>query len=256
MRCHSSKAVFLAVISISIALAAGTACAQDAERQAFVRAIENASVAEPSEVYDKLVAITPGNPLLVREGDAPDGRVRMVSWMSEETFQRFWSQPESLPADTTAPATWAVQIWATAVPQVRTFCTAVPGDAGAVTARVKQYLGLNPDRSYARFVEYWVSPADLIRPCPDSEVTDAACGLDLPADVTTDYRAWFTGNYYYAYSVKGAPWTRLGYTFDWASPSDTLNPVKPVGASEFILRPGAPYTIAARYTTAEYCGRN
>lgn len=229
--------------------------AAETDHQRFVRAIEDASVAEPSEIYAGLVAIRPDNATLVREGDSPGSRIRVVSWMSEETFQRYWAEPAGLPADKAAPNTWNVQIWATTVPEVRELCRRIDGDVAAVTARVKQFLGLDPTRGYARFVEFWVAPDDLLRPCPDSETDDSVCGLDLPDGTATDYRAWFTGNYYYAYSVKGAPWTRLGYTYDWAAAADVLNPHRPVGASEFILRPGAPYSIAARYTTAEYCGK-
>ena len=100
----------------------------------------------------------------------------------------------------------------------------------------------------------WVSPKDMMRPCPDREVDDNRCEVDAASDVD-DYRNWFTGNFAKSYSVSGAPWTRLGYTYDWAPANDTANPHKPKGASEFILKPGTPYTITGRFTTLEYCSR-
>ena len=43
--------------------------------------------------------------------------------------------------------------------------------------------------------------------------------------------------------------------YDWAQANDTANPHKPKGVSEFILKPGTPYTITGRFTTMEYCSR-
>ena len=63
-----------------------------------------------------------------------------------------------------------------------------------------------------------------------------------------DYRTWFSNNFAKSYSVSGAPWTRLGYTYDWAPANDTANPHKPKGVSEFILKPGdAVYDHRALY---------
>ncbi|EWY39805.1 hypothetical protein N825_04685 [Skermanella stibiiresistens SB22] len=146
-------------------------------------------------------------------------------------------------------------MWVTAVPQVRDFCRALgTRDVTAISNRLLQLFGLPPTGQNARFVEMWVSPKDMLRPCPDREIDDSRCEVNAASDVD-DYRTWFVGNYANSYSEKGFPWTRLGYTYDWAPASDTANPNKPHGASEFILRPGTPYTITGRFTTAEYCGR-
>jgi len=45
------------------------------------------------------------------------------------------------------------------------------------------------------------------------------------------------------------PWTGLGYTYDWG------NPDSEVGASEFILVPGAAYQVKRAVPTAEYCAQ-
>jgi len=55
--------------------------------------------------------------------------------------------------------------------------------------------------------------------------------------------------YLYYRSIRPAlqPWTGLGYTYDWG------NPVNHVGASEFILIPGAAYNIKGAEPTPKYC---
>lgn len=220
----------------------------------FIDAIENAAVPEQSEISNALVALVPENPKTIWDASGTSPRVRMVTWMSESSFQRFWAEPATLPTDKTAPPSWGV-IWVTPAPQVQEFCKALPGDAEAVHTRLKEYLGLAPDRSYARFVEILIAPENLRRPCPDPEVTDTTCGLTLANDLESDYRAWFLGNYANAYGVTGAPWTRLGYTYDWVAADGSASGNRPVGASEYILTGNAPYSIVGRYTTAEYCGR-
>lgn len=250
------RAFSIGAFTVGLLCATASAGAEETVPRRFIQAIQDSAVAESSEIFDQLVAIHPDNAGLVRDGTGSDARVKVVTWMSESTYQRFWAAPETLPADKTTPDTWNVVFWVTTVPQVRDLCTRIEGDGEAVHTRLKQYLGLNPERQYARFAEIWVSPDDLKRPCPEPAVDVPACGLTMSEGVAADYRSWFNGNYAGSYNVNGAPWTRLGYTYDWAPDTDAVNPIKPVGASEFILRPGAPYTIAARYTTAEYCGRN
>jgi hypothetical protein len=248
-----------AALAAGLSVFAGTASAASPDgadlQKRFIEAISDAAVPTPAKIDDRLVPIRRDNPALRWENDSPDARVKVVSWMSEDAFQRYYSQPEDLPADKSAPPTWGTMMWVTAVPQVRDFCRALgTRDNAAITNRLLQLIGLPPTGKNARFVEMWVSPKDMMRPCPDREVDDNRCEVDAASDVD-DYRAWFTGNFAKSYSVSGAPWTRLGYTYDWAPASDTANPHKPKGVSEFILKPGAPYTISGRFTTLEYCGR-
>ena len=236
-----------------VAVAASSDGADPLKR--YIEAISDAAVPTPAKIDDRLVPIRRDNTALRWETEAADSRVKVVSWMSESAFQRFYSQPEELPADKTAPPNWGTVMWVTAVPQVQDFCRSLgTRDTVAITSRLLQLFGLPPTGQNARFVEMWVSPKDMLRPCPDREVDDSRCEVDTASDVD-DYRTWFTGNYAKSYNASGFPWTRLGYTYDWAPADDKANPNKPKGACEFILRPGTPYTITGRYTTAEYCGR-
>ena len=248
-----------AALAVGLFAVTGTAFAAPPDgadlQKRFIDAISDAAVPTPAKIDNRLIPIRRDNTGLRWENDGADARVKVVSWMSEDTFQRYYAQPAELPTDKSAPPSWSTVMWVTAVPQVQDFCRALgTRDNAAITNRLLQLIGLAPTGKNARFVEMWVSPKDMMRPCPDREVDDNRCEVDAASDVD-DYRNWFTGNFAKSYSVSGAPWTRLGYTYDWAPASDTANPHKPKGVSEFILKPGAPYTITGRFTTLDYCSR-
>lgn len=201
----------------------------------WLAAIEDAAVPTEAERAFDLVALTPETPDLVWR----DGAVKMVAWMSQASYDRLYAGR----TETTLPTTKPI-LWVTAAPQVQAFCRGLA--AADPAPRLKQYLGLAADWSYDVFVEFWVPPAGLLRPCPDQEVTDATC--EVAAGPTAAEEPWYADLYRTSYLPTGAPWTRLGYTYDWApdSPDDK-------GASEFMVRPGTTVAIADAVPTAAYC---
>lgn len=228
----------------------------------YLSALQDSAIPTESEIDDHLVAITRSSTYpLEWESAAPNARVKVATLMSEATFQRFYEQD---PPGRTAPNAWAV-IWVTATPQLRTFCQALPGDSSAKERRLKEWLGLNPTKNYHRVVELWIDVDSLARPCPDNEVTDTACTLTDTTSTSCalndagqpvpdpSYATWFNDNYHYSYKADGQPWTRLGYTYDWAANAERSDPRSHVGASEFIVKPNAAYEIVSRKTVAEYC---
>lgn len=129
-----------------------------------------------------------------------------------------------------------------------------------VSIRLDQLLGLapNPSDTSRQFVEMWVKPSDLFRPCPDPEVNDTACELYLPSTAsnvkvgTMTYREWFVNNIYEAYyQATSQPWTRLGYTWDWNRKNR-----EHIGLSEYIIRPGASVIIRDIAPTVDWVRKN
>src|SRR5205085_6021426 len=94
--------------------------------------------------------------------------------------------------------------WVTAAPEVQKFCQDYfkkSNDPAALNLRLKQFLGLDPSWQYDVFVEMWVRPSDLFRPCPDPETTDSQCNLNLaasspPVRHIKDYNTFFKNLYY------------------------------------------------------------
>jgi hypothetical protein len=233
------------VFIAAIASISGCATLQQ-DTTAYARAVNDAAVAEPNEISDGLFAINSANPALQWR----DGKVLMVTWKSRSSFDaNFKNQTQTSPLE-------KYVTWATAAPQVQAFCQSFvrnnPG--GDLDQRLKQYLGLNADWQYDVFIELWVDPADVFRPCVDPEIDDASCQLKFAGDKVptvkniADYPAFYKNLYFNDFRYRpGVPWTGLGYTYDWG------NPESPVGASEYILSPGSAYRIERVVETADYC---
>jgi len=212
----------------------------------YNRAINDAAVAEQTEISDRLFAINSANQALRWQ----DGKVLVVTWKSRSSFDaNFKNQSQTSPQE-------KYVTWVTAAPQLQAFCQdfVKNNPHGDLNQRLKQYLGLNPDWHYEVFIELWVDPADVFRPCVDPEIDDGSCQLKFAEDKVpavkniADYPAFYKNLYFNDFRYRsGVPWTGLGYTYDWG------NPASRVGTSEYILSPNSPYQIERVVETAEYC---
>lgn len=132
--------------------------------------------------------------------------------------------------------------------------------------RMEQLLGLapEPETDTSRvFIEIWVKEKDLFRPCRDPEVSDQSCSLYFPqgayATMSSAYDTVYQGliennirkNPPAGQSGYWAPWTRMGYTYDWHPRNRTH-----IGMSEYIIRQGAIVKIEAKTSTAEWMNAN
>jgi len=229
----------------------------------YEQAVEAAKFPQPSAISTSLVPIVHSTPGLRWDGQ---GRVLMATW----TKGRFYDgkkQGDPYAFD-------FGQSWLTAVPFVKSFCQKVQKDK--LTLRLQQLLGLPPkaeEDANDTFVEVWVNPADLFRPCADPEIIDRECTLNLTAQdspegqcpwkdsfagqvserwvkVEQTHLDWMCSNWEQVYPpdpLKGFPWTALGYTYDWGQPDH-------VGQSEFVAPKGTKVVIESITGTAEYCG--
>jgi hypothetical protein len=218
-------------------------------------AIQDAALVEPEKDVDTLIPITTDNPLLV--WNSTKTQILVVTWKSQNVYDRY------LKPNSQTPKRESQLLWVTVAPQVQAFCQRYlkqhPNATKAdLTLRLQQYLGLNPGWQYDQFVELWVKPQDLFRPCVNPDITQHQCSLDFsgePPKVTgatpgagiKDYQSFYQMLYFKSIRAALQPWTGLGYTYDWGSP------ITHVGASEFILLPGAAYAIKQAEPTLKYC---
>ena len=211
----------------------------------FAAAILDAETADPSEVRADLVAVRADNDALIWR-DESRRQLLVASVHSEIDFEQFWSGP------TGSTPEHRPLIWVTLVPELQLACSTWETTGNALSNRVGQFLGLVPDRQPDRILLLWVSPDRLFRPCPDPEVDDSICQLGEPdtaaavPGLAEPYGDLYDELYRQSYP-DGAPWTRLGYTYDWAPGSDGR------GASEFVLLPGTQWTHEAASTLDDYC---
>jgi hypothetical protein len=158
-------------------------------------------------------------------------------------------------------------VWVTGNNEVQNKCKTWSGD---LILRVNQLLGLPApptelpaDTVERQFVTFTGVPAaSIFRPCTDTSVTTDSCnGTQLPekqaANAPKDYWRWFTNQAMSSWQVsagvpaKGFPWTRLGYTYDWAPDSKDV-----YGASEYVISGSAKevkLTVAAVQTAKDFC---
>lgn len=228
---------------------------------AYKSALLDAAYATPVEVYTGLTPITNDNPDLIWENGVAGSRVLVTSWI--RTRDSKWYDGTVDPACKPENCNVTVDLWVTVAPEIKKYFSGTT----PTPLRVAQLLGVTPeyadeDRS---FVEIWVSPLDLFRPCPDTEISDKECqpssfpikDTDFPSGMFwkfatnekvnateggvwefMDYKGWFKNRteFIYSYSYPAAsgvtslpyPWTRLGYTYDWGNANH-------IGLSEYVV---------------------
>ncbi len=218
--------------------------AQQAKKDSAIyqQAIMDAMYPRAENVYDNLVSITKDNKDLVWKEVNGETYLLVVTWKGDDTyFKPFlnWGYYNT--------QRWP--LWVTTAPQLLEFMKKEkPADANR---RLKQLLGLPPNSTYNYFVELWVKPEDLFRPCPDKEITDSKCDVCFTATADSTYKAWVNNTridrYYPCELYKQYPWTALGYTYDWNPKNKTH-----VGMSEFVIPAHTNVVVNAIYTTEEY----
>jgi hypothetical protein len=212
-------------------------------------AVRDAKYAEERERY-KVRKVAVGEKDLEWKTINGDLHVKAVSWMSKKGYGPTKSSGQyELFGDT----------WVTLVPDVKNF---IRERMNGIKGRQKhdrliRLLGIRHDLKgddvKEGFVEFWVRPEDMFRPTPDPEIEDDIADLQLRDDVNPVHKAWFEKQVDWSYSGKKTPpypWTRLGYTYDWADNTTTNQ-----GPSEFVVRGKSPVVVIKKYTTDDY-GKN
>jgi hypothetical protein len=249
----------LLFITLTCAASSFAQTASDAAalQKQYTDAVNDARTAKAEEIINTLIPVVRCNSNL-RWEDEPDGSVRVLvaTWVNGWVAKNYDGKEGQL-----VPIPSGAYPFVTTVPEVKNFCSN-PQRAGTnLTLRLEQLLGLPPMNGKVEFVELWVDPNDLFRPCPDPEIADSRCELDFPQTgfltVSLSYVKWFDNQVCQSYpsrpkdytgtDLMGYPWTRLGYTYDWGIASGH------VGMSEFVIRPGSQVKVKAVTPTADYC---
>ncbi|MBI1208670.1 MAG: hypothetical protein GC191_15470 [Azospirillum sp.] len=196
----------------------------------YQAAIEDAAIAEPSEVHELV-------PL-------PAPTATVVSWADPKYYKL-------------GPATdLGINLWVTVAPQVQTQCRSF--DSDDKTARIEQLLGLAGGKGHGRaFITLEVAAKDVFRPCPDTRTDSVTCPILPPsaAPPGVALEQWLRDSQFVLNQIlssyrkpDGYPFTRLGYTYDWGPDSAAH-----VGASEYVLRKGSSYTVLSIDATESFC---
>lgn len=145
--------------------------------------------------------------------------------------------------------TLGVDVWVTLAPEVKDRCKSFAADTRAL--RLQQLLGLPPSDGERNFVEMRITRSDAFRPCPNPDPTAEACGDAFPEGVDAAHVDFIARTALANWRVPdGYPWTRMGYTYDWAPDAADR-----YGATEFVVRKGSVVEVVGITPTAEYCAQ-
>lgn len=200
----------------------------------YESAIRDATFADEDEILP-LVSLTSEDKMTTWN---EDGCVLLCTW------HRY---PDSYPEGETITVEWG-PVWMFTDKEIASYKDELKKCKDPET-RLKQLIGLPPDCDYTTFTGFWVSPENVKRPAYRTDIVSGEMTTSFDENVDTDFKEWFDGNILGSYFDGAYPWTRLGYTYDWAD-NDTE-----YGLTEFLVLDKAEVTVEFTDTTAEFIDR-
>lgn len=196
----------------------------------FEEAVNDSMQADQNEIHD-LVCLTKDDPNTMWK----DGKVLLLT---RDSFLTDYNADEKIKTDNT--------LWTVSAKELLNWYQK-NSDQKDWELRLTQLFGQNPYNSYSDYLAVWVDPKDVYRPAFLTDPTVNKMDTTLPANTSKELRELFKENTYLAYYGDAQyPWTRLGYTYDWADNGTEY------GLSEFIIRPGSEVTVAYEYDLDDF----
>lgn len=187
----------------------------------YLAAVEDAKNCEAEEIKE-LVELAEGETLL-------------ISW---HNF------PNEFNPGTVYTGKEKLQLWCVTYDEMKVWFDEHADNVGDWTKRFEQLLGLPAGFGYTHFTAFTVEPEDVYRPAYQPDPQMQLTEKDLDGSALGEYQSWFAGNEEWSYETSSWPWTRLGYTYDWAEGQEK-------GLSEFIIKDGAQVKVEWTVKTAE-----
>lgn len=210
------------------------------EEELYDLAVRDAVFADEDEIMP-LVSLTEGEELVSFDGE---GRVLLCTWHN---------YPDSYPAGEDVTIEWGY-VWTFTDKEMKSHAEELAGEEDP-EMRLRQLISFAPGSEHSTVTGLWVNPEDVIRPAYQTDVTDGsmenAFDVDEEGDALVDeeFKEWFDENTLSSYFYGSYPWTRLGYTYDWADNGSEY------GLTEFMVKPGATVHVEFTETTEEFLER-
>ena len=229
--------------------------AQDPLLAAYVHGLEIAQYPTPERISNQLLVLDRSNEALTWD---EAGRLLVTTW----TRSKYFTAPEYQRGYEFA---LYGETWFSTGTQVQDVCTSSGLQGDALVLRLEQLLGLPPGMEYDAFMQVWIDPSALFRPCAEPSVTTASCPVSAPLksespdQVGWDCSApadphsqWLCNSWVARYGdsnpLRRFPWTALGYTYDW-SPDNSSGE----GPSEFVAPGQTPVVFERLVSTEAFC---
>lgn len=210
--------------------------AEKTNEELYAMAVKDATIAEADEIKP-LVSLTKEDKLVTWDDK---GRVLLCTWHS---------YPDSYPEGETVTTKWGY-VWTFTDKEMATYAEELRESEDA-QMRLRQLIAIAPEKEHSTVTGLWVNPADVIRPAYQTDATKGDMYTAFPEgkEVEEQFKAWFDQNILSSYYYGNYPWTRLGYTYDWA------NNGKAYGLTEFLIKQDAEVEVAFTETTDEFLRR-
>lgn len=196
----------------------------------YAAAVSDAVNADADEI-EPLVELTQSNPMTTWDSQ---GRLLLLSWNDH---------PDEFPAGDEIQLDG--EIWTFTDREIATWYAKNKDGVTDWDLRLEQLIGLPPEAGYTHMSGFWVEVSDVIRPAYVTDVTDQM-ELAFPDGTDPEFQTWFEGNSQFSYEESAYPWTRLGYTYDWAANGTEY------GLTEFLIQKDASVQVAFTQPTADF----
>lgn len=226
------------VIALSAAILAGLICALawvkcEDNRALYDSAMRDAVFVDADEILP-LVTLTQEEQLVRFSEDGQ--KALMLSWHCTPDLYR---PGESFACE-------YGEIWAFTDQEILSWYNSGGKETDDYVLRLEQLIGLPERAGYTHVSAFWADLDELIRPAYQTDVTKQVDADDLDGSALAAYEEWFDDNIIWSYFDAAYPWTRLGYTYDWASGENEY------GLTEFLILPDSEIEVAWTVTTAEF----
>lgn len=197
----------------------------------YTAAVTDAVMAEPEEI-ESLVVLSADDTLTTWD---EKGHVLLLSWHCHP--ERYIAGEEITLSDGA--------VWTFTDREIAVWYEKNKGSVKNWELRLEQLIGLPPDAGYTHMSGFWAEPKDVVRPAYVTDIR-AQMQLDFPDGTDKEFQAWFDENSKFSYEESAYPWTRLGYTYDWADNGTEY------GLTEFLIKENSPVQVAFTKTTKEF----
>lgn len=235
------------IVSIAISAVATNAVAVSQEpdkstyaENPYMDAVKDAMSIEENEVYPVLT--------ITKEDE-------LVKWNEDGTkvlMLTMHKYPDSYQEGQKMELSWG-ESWVTCPLEMQKWVVEHQNEVEdeAWAQRIEMLLGMSADGSHTHFSALWVSPEDMFRPAYNNDITngEVLMAYEEAVDKDGEYKEWIDDTIVGYYFDNPFPWTRLGYTFDYADNGTDY------GMSEFVIRRGAEAEVAFTYTVDEMIAR-
>lgn len=199
----------------------------------YESAIHDAAFADEDEILP-LVSLVESDSMTTWQ----DGKVLLLTWHN---------YPDSYPEGENVTIGWG-PVWTFTEQELLSYREELH-NADEPEMRFRQIIGFAPDSEHSTVTGFWVDPGSVKRPAYQSNPTIGDMTTDFRENIDEAYKEWFDENILWSYYYGEYPWTRLGYTYDWAD-NDTE-----YGMTEFIVESGAEVKVEFTETTDEFLNR-